>query len=107
MRFGLRMACFAVALLAAGGARADDWKDESGHGCGDRREWRRDHDRDRDRREWRERAERGRLRWDGPEGLPPPWVMAPAPPGHMPPPGECRVWWPDRPPGQQPPPFRC
>lgn len=29
------------------------------------------------------------------------------PPGHMPPPGSCRVWFPDRPPGQQPPPGRC
>jgi hypothetical protein len=29
------------------------------------------------------------------------------PPGHMPPPGECRIWYPDRPPGQQPPPGKC
>jgi len=29
------------------------------------------------------------------------------PPGHMPPPGECRIWFPDRPPGQQPPPGDC
>ncbi len=29
------------------------------------------------------------------------------PPGHMPPPGECRVWQPGVPPGQQPPPYRC
>lgn len=29
------------------------------------------------------------------------------PPGHLPPPGECRVWYPGRPPGQQPPPRRC
>lgn len=29
------------------------------------------------------------------------------PPGHLPPPGECRVWYPDRPPGQQPPPTDC
>jgi hypothetical protein len=29
------------------------------------------------------------------------------PPGHMPPPGECRIWYPDRPPGQQPPPGDC
>jgi len=25
------------------------------------------------------------------------------PPGHMPPPGKCRIWYPNRPPGQQPP----
>lgn len=29
------------------------------------------------------------------------------PPGHMPPPGECRVWFRDRPPGHQPPPGPC
>lgn len=29
------------------------------------------------------------------------------PPGHMPPPGECRIWFPDRPPGHQPPPGPC
>lgn len=29
------------------------------------------------------------------------------PKGHFPPPGHCRVWYPDREPGQQPPPQRC
>lgn len=29
------------------------------------------------------------------------------PPGHYPPPGECRLWYPDRPPGHQPPPGAC
>ena len=29
------------------------------------------------------------------------------PPGHLPPPGECRIWYPGSPPGQQPPPGRC
>lgn len=29
------------------------------------------------------------------------------PPGHLPPPGECRTWYPDRPAGQQPPPGKC
>jgi len=29
------------------------------------------------------------------------------PNGQLPPPGECRVWFPGRPPGQQPPPSRC
>lgn len=29
------------------------------------------------------------------------------PPGHLPPPGQCRIWYPGRPPGQQPPPGDC
>jgi hypothetical protein len=29
------------------------------------------------------------------------------PKGHLPPPGTCRLWYPDRPPGHQPPPERC
>lgn len=29
------------------------------------------------------------------------------PPGHMPPPGSCRIWYPNLPPGQQPPPGDC
>ena len=29
------------------------------------------------------------------------------PSGHLPPPGECRLWYPDRPPGHQPPPYKC
>jgi hypothetical protein len=29
------------------------------------------------------------------------------PPGHLPGPGQCRVWYPNRPPGHQPAPFRC
>ncbi len=30
-----------------------------------------------------------------------------APPGHLPPPGECRIWYRGTPPGQQPPPGPC
>ena len=29
------------------------------------------------------------------------------PSGHLPPAGECRIWYPDRPSGSQPPPFKC
>jgi hypothetical protein len=29
------------------------------------------------------------------------------PEGHLPPPGECRIWFPDRAAGQQPPPGDC
>ena len=40
------------------------------------------------------------------EGVAPPTAYS-VPPGHLPPPGSCRVWYPDRPPGQQPPPGPC
>ncbi len=33
--------------------------------------------------------------------------MPKIPPGHMPPPGKCRIWYPGRPPGHQPPPGDC
>ncbi|HYG55702.1 MAG TPA: hypothetical protein VD965_10450 [Burkholderiales bacterium] len=36
-----------------------------------------------------------------------PAPQANIPKGHYPPPGKCRVWYPDRPPGQQPPPGEC
>lgn len=29
------------------------------------------------------------------------------PPGHLPPPGQCRIWYPELPPGQQQPPGNC
>lgn len=56
------------------------------------RDW--DHDRDRD--DWRDREDDG---WDRrAQGITP---------GHLPPPGECRVWYDGVPPGQQPPPTDC
>jgi len=36
-----------------------------------------------------------------------PRELAGVPRGHYPPPGSCRVWYPNRPPGQQPPPTSC
>ena len=38
-------------------------------------------------------------------GYVPPRVDVPD--GHLPPPGACRIWYPDRPPGHQPPPGPC
>ncbi|HEV2743251.1 MAG TPA: hypothetical protein VGV91_08860 [Rubrobacter sp.] len=49
-------------------------------------------DEDRDREERAEAREEGGLK---------------IPNGHRPPPGSCRVWFPDRPPGHQPPPGPC
>lgn len=36
-----------------------------------------------------------------------PRELAGVPKGHYPPPGECRIWYPNRPPGHQPPPTSC
>lgn len=36
-----------------------------------------------------------------------PRALGHVPPGHYPPPGSCRLWFPGRPPGHQPPPTRC
>lgn len=71
----------ALALLLLGSpAHADPYKDESGKG------WRGHHYGEAPRRYSRHYR---------------------IPRGHLPPPGECRVWYPGRPSGHQPPPFRC
>ena len=36
-----------------------------------------------------------------------PRTLRGVPRGHYPPPGECRIWYPDRPAGHQPPPAKC
>lgn len=43
----------------------------------------------------------------GPIYVPGPVAAPKIPPGHMPPPGSCRIWFPGRPPGHQPPPGPC
>ena len=45
----------------------------------------------------------------GPEARPAPKSMAKLniPPGHLPDPGQCRIWIPGTPPGHQPPPGDC
>jgi hypothetical protein len=86
---------FAVLMALAGSATADPWKDESG-----KRGWRGAYgyehgyaprlygDRYRPRRERHREAIR-------------------IPPGHLPPPGECRDWYPGGPPDHQRPPYKC
>lgn len=99
----ISVACF------AGTAGADEWKNESGK---DREEQRRDEWKDESRNS-DDHGERGDD-WDYPSrgehdeyfrerG----YSRLKIPKGHYPPPGECRIWYPDRPPGQQPPPGRC
>jgi hypothetical protein len=87
--------CLALALAAPGTGMADPWKDESGKG------------RDRRERGWDHRGDRrDRDRWDDRRGWGYGYHPPPIPFGHLPPPGEYRLWIPDRPPGHQPPPHR-
>ena len=79
----------------------------------------RDDDRDEDDRDKRGKDVRYDRRYPRPTGgilgrviLPRagtvgPRELAGVPRGQYPPPGECRVWYPNRPPGQQPPPTSC
>jgi hypothetical protein len=73
------------------GALADEGKDESGKG--------------KERREERKRYD-GK-RHEGGSSYFHQHGHARIPNGHLPPPGECRIWYPDRPAGHQPPPFKC
>jgi hypothetical protein len=88
MRAALYTALSFATLLISTAAPADPWKDESGKG-----KWRGDYGWY-DDRTYAPRRDRNR-------------EAARIPPGHLPPPGECRVWYRSVPPGHQPPPFRC
>lgn len=92
-------------LFYSSNAVADEGKDESGKG-GDRKEYKGEYKermeyKGRHKEEYKEDGtshdyfhEHGYDRLDIPKG-------------HYPPPGECRVWYPERPAGQQPPPGKC
>jgi hypothetical protein len=96
---------FAAACLAASPAFADPDKDESGKGK--RHEQRYEHDK-KDRNEGAERRVwRDKDGWGDKERFHGRHAQVKIPPGHLPPPGECRIWFPDRPPGHQPPPGDC
>lgn len=73
-------------LVLSTGAIADEGKDESGQGK---------------QRHEQQKQREGRSSYFHQHGY------TRIPDGHLPPPGECRVWYPDRPAGQQPPPFKC
>jgi hypothetical protein len=93
-RWKLLSLAFAACLMGpAFTARADPWKDESGNGKQPRYA----------------QPYYGQQYYAPPQRRSPPGYgyAEPIPSGHLPPPGECRVWYPGVPPGQQPPPFRC
>lgn len=105
-----RLALFVSAVVLTGSASlvgADPGKDESGK---DRNEGKSEYRHDRgDDRNLKERDDRSGSRGNGRESYfrDRGYTRLDIPPGHYPPPGECRVWFPDRPAGQQPPPGGC
>lgn len=115
----LMIACALAITIAPFAAHADPDKDESGKagkyeetGKDDRKDGYEAKDRDDDvaDRDWdsyddwvRDRSRRDRSSPYFRDR----YSRLDIPYGHYPPPGECRVWYPDRPPGQQPPPVDC
>jgi Ni/Co efflux regulator RcnB len=90
---------FAALFLAASMAAtavADEWKDEA-HGK-ERKEHKEKH-----RSKGKDLEHRGSDGYFHAHG----YTTLDIPPGHLPPPGKCRLWYPDRPPGHQPPPESC
>lgn len=83
----------AALTLASGAASGDEWKDESGKGKEEKS------------RHWKEEGKHGggNSSYFHQHG----YTQLNIPEGHYPPPGECRIWYPDRPPGHQPPPIKC
>lgn len=80
------MTMVACVLVLSSSAFADDGKDESGKG-NQRQEERKQRD---DQTSYFQ--QQGKTRITN---------------GQMPPPGECRIWYPNRPAGHQPPPLKC
>jgi len=97
----IQMLCTILLSGAVGMAYADEGKDESGKGRGRysyEKRWERD--RDRHNGHWEEDGRGSYFHKHG-------YTHLDIPPGHYPPPGECRIWYPDRPAGHQPPPGDC
>lgn len=101
---GIQMLCAATLFCAVGVAFADRGKDESGNGReGDsyssEKDWK-DKKHRKDGKDWKDDGRGSYFHEHG-------YTRLSIPPGHYPPPGECRIWYPDRPPGHQPPPGKC
>ena len=90
--------CAIVAICGLSVVFADEGKDESGKGKG---QTHRSSKEQRNKEEQRRTDDRGSYFHE--HG----YARLHIPPGHYPPPGECRIWYPDRPPGHQPPPGNC
>ncbi|HSF33394.1 MAG TPA: hypothetical protein VLK82_23355 [Candidatus Tectomicrobia bacterium] len=91
----LLMALFLMVAMTAA-AVGDEWKDES------RGKARKEH-KAKQRPKGKDREHRGNDGYFHERG----YTTLGVPPGHLPPPGQCRLWYPDRPPGHQPPPENC
>lgn len=90
--------CAAALFCVVGIAGADEGKDESGKGRGEDRYYS-----ERGRKDKRHRNNEGGGSYFHEHG----YTHLDIPPGHYPPPGECRIWYPERPAGHQPPPGKC
>lgn len=110
------LATFACALMLGAIAHADEGKDESGKGKQQHEQREREHDKREGRKddargeEWRKHGQDREDRRAGRDGHGSYFHQhgyTRIPNGHLPPPGECRIWYPDRPAGHQPPPFKC
>jgi hypothetical protein len=88
-RLALWLLCFAIGTGASSLSLADRGEDEDGHGWGEKKDWKKGWEHD--GRNWDRHS-----RW----GSDPPYIRH----GHLPTPGEYRLWYPDLPPGHQPPP---
>jgi hypothetical protein len=97
--------CAIIAICGLSVVFADEGKDESGKGKAQihrySKEPRHKEEKPRHFEEQRRKEDRGSYFYE--HG----YARLHIPPGHYPPPGECRIWYPDRPPGHQPPPGKC
>jgi hypothetical protein len=100
----LSVLCAAALFCMVGMAVADPDKNESGKG---RERHQYSSEKDRTDKKYRQEGWHGQDAEYGSYFHEHGYTHLDIPPGHYPPPGECRLWYPDSPPGHQPPPGRC